>query len=137
VTSTGRPEVVGQAARFAVVGVVSTVAHWGLFAVLDLWWHQAQTANLVALTVATIGNTAANRAWTFGVTGRQDAGKHQVQGFVLFIVTWGATAAGLALLHAAVPDAGTLLNLGALAAATGVAMVVRFVAMRRWIFRTN
>ncbi len=136
-TDTARPEVVGQAARFAVVGVVSTVAHWGLFALLDLWWHQAQAANLVALTLATIGNTAANRTWTFGVTGRRDAGKHQVQGFVLFLVTWGATAGGLAVLHRVVPDAGTPLNVAALAASTGVAMVIRFVAMRNWIFRAR
>ena len=125
----------GQAARFAVVGVLSTVLHFGLFTLLDLWWQNAQVANITALTLATVANTAANRAWTFGVTGRAGMARHQVQGFVLFLVTWGATAAGLAVLHHFRPGAGTLENLGALALSTGVAMVIRFLAMRHWIFR--
>lgn len=126
----------GQALRFAVVGTLSTGLHFSLFTVLDLVWSQAQLANFTALTLATVGNTAANRWWTFGVSGRAGMAKHQAQGFVLFLVTWGATSGGLAVLHHLRPGAGTLENVGALAISTGVAMVVRFLAMRHWIFRS-
>ena len=76
-----------QVSRFAAVGVVSTVIHLGLFASLASVPTSTQTANLVALLVATVANTALNRRWTFGVRG---AGRlrSQVQGLAVFLVTW-------------------------------------------------
>jgi putative flippase GtrA len=129
------PMVLGQAMRFAVVGTLSTGLHFLLFTAFNLWWDAPQLANITALVLSTVANTAANRAWTFGVTGREGVAKHQVQGFVLFLVTWAATAGGLAVLHHLRPGAGTLANLVALAAATAVSMVIRFFAMRLWVFR--
>lgn len=131
------PTLKDQLARFASVGVASTAAHFALFALFNAWWGQAQAANLVALTIATLGNTAANRAWTFGVSGRDGAATHHAQAFVLFLVTWGATSAALAALYLAWPAAPTLAGLAALAASTGLAMVVRFTVMRRWIFKAT
>src|SRR6476661_10465920 len=93
-----------QVSRFAAVGVVSTVVHLGLFAAFASVLDSTQVANLVALLVATVGNTALNRRWTFGVRG---AGRLRAQ------------AQGLAVV----------------AAATAVSTVLRFVAMRSWIFR--
>ena len=40
----------------------------------------AQAANVVALLVTAVLNTAANRAFTFGVRGRGRAPRHQAQG---------------------------------------------------------
>ena len=63
------PGMVGQLVRFGIVGVVSTVA----YALLYLLLHAvmgAQAANLMALLLTAIANTAANRAFTFGVRGR-------------------------------------------------------------------
>ena len=44
----------------------------------------AQAANLVALLVTAVGNTAANRRFTFGVGGRADAARHHLEGLVVF-----------------------------------------------------
>ena len=127
--------VVGQAMRFAVVGTLSTGLHFVIFSLLDLWWGNAQAANIAALVLSTVANTAAKRSWTFGVTGREGVARHQLQGFVLFLITWAATAGGLAVLHQIRPNAGTLLNLVALTIATGISMVLRFLAMRYWVFK--
>ena len=44
----------------------------------------AIAANLVALLVTAVANTAANRRLTFGVRGREGAGRHQLQGLIVF-----------------------------------------------------
>ena len=83
-TPPGR-RVLGQVWRFAVVGLASTALHLGLFAWLAAALPSAQTANLLALLVATVANTAANRRWTFGVRGRRrprspaPAGAHRLR----------------------------------------------------------
>jgi putative flippase GtrA len=71
-------------------------------------------------------NTALNRRWTFRVTGGR-AWRQHAQGFVVFLLTWGATSGGLALLDLGWPTAGTPIKLLALVAATGISTVVRFV----------
>ncbi|GAA4712704.1 bifunctional glycosyltransferase family 2/GtrA family protein [Pedococcus ginsenosidimutans] len=125
-----------QLQRFAVVGVVSTVVHLGLFAALRSGGTAAQSANLVALLVATVANTALNRRWTFGVQGR-GAFRHQAQGLALFGVTWLLTAGGLGLLHLLVTSPPTVLQTTVVAAATALSTAVRFVAMRTWMFRAE
>jgi putative flippase GtrA len=123
-----------QVSRFAAVGVVSTVVHLGLFAALAPVLASTQAANLVALLVATVGNTALNRRWTFGIRG---AGRlrAQVQGLVVFGITWLMTAGALALLHGAVAQPSTAVATLVVGVATAASTVVRFVAMRSWIFR--
>lgn len=133
VTGDAQIGLASQLGRFAVVGAVSTVVHLGLFALVHLAWP-SQVANLAALVVATVVNTALNRRWTFRVTGGR-AWRQHAQGFVVFLLTWGATSGGLALLDLGWPTAGTPIKLLALVAATGISTVVRFVAMRAWIFR--
>ena len=58
----------GQLMRFAAVGVASTLAYLALYALLRTGVGP-QTANLVALLVTAVANTAANRRLTFGVRG--------------------------------------------------------------------
>lgn len=125
---------IGQLARFAVVGVASTVA----YAVLYLALHSAigaQAANFAALLITAVGNIAANRAFTFGVRGRRGAMRHHTQGLVVFLVTWALTAGSLALLATAAPAASRELQLAVLVIANLVATVLRFVGMRL-IFRS-
>ncbi len=55
-------------ARFVAVGLVSTVAYVVLFTVLR-GSMTAPLANLVALAITAVGNTAVNRRYTFGVRG--------------------------------------------------------------------
>ncbi|GAA2165872.1 bifunctional glycosyltransferase family 2/GtrA family protein [Pedococcus bigeumensis] len=123
-----------QVSRFAVVGVVSTVIHLGLFALLATVLASTQVANLVALLVATVGNTALNRRWTFGIRGA-GALRSQAQGLAVFAVTWLMTAGALALLHATVTSPSTSVATVVVGAATAASTVLRFVAMRSWIFR--
>jgi len=122
--------------RFAAVGATSTVLHLGIFAVAHVRLG-AQVANLVALLLATVFNTAANRCWTFGVRGYRGIARHHVQSLAVFAITWAVTGAALALLAALRPAASTVTSLLAVAAATALSTGLRFVVMRQWIFRAD
>jgi putative flippase GtrA len=130
----GSGEVGAQVRRFAVVGVLSTVMHLGLFALLREVAWSAQAANLGALLTATVVNTALNRRWTFGVRG-PGAAVHQAQGLAVFVLTWAMTSAALGVLPLVAPGAPTWLETAAVAVATAVSAVIRFAAMRWWMFR--
>jgi putative flippase GtrA len=121
----------GQVLRFAAVGVVSTVAHLLLYSLLRGALGPVG-ANLVALVVTAVGNTAANRRLTFGVRGRERAVRHQLQGLAVFAVGLALTTAALALLP---PGAGHAAELAVLVGANALATVLRFVAFRSWVFR--
>lgn len=124
-----------QLQRFAAVGVASTVVHLGLFAALSAGMASAQVANLLALLVATVANTALNRRWTFGIQGGRGAARHQAQGLAVFGVTWLMTAGALGLLHLVAAAPPTAAQTGVVAVATAASTAVRFVAMRSWMFR--
>ena len=124
---------VGQMVRFGIVGVASTIAYALLYLVL----HPivgSQAANFLGLLITAVLNTAANRAFTFGVRGLADAGKHQVQGLLVFGFALLITSGSLAMLHAWAPGASRLVELSVLVVANLVATVCRFVALR-WVFR--
>ena len=126
----------GQLARFAVIGAGSTVLNLSLLAVLHAPLG-AQLANLVGLTVSTVANTAANRAWTFGVRGGEGMARHHLQSLVVFALTWGLSSGALGLLASEWPQASTAATVAVVAAANAVSTVVRFAAMRTWIFRVR
>jgi putative flippase GtrA len=121
-----------QVALFALVGVASTVAYAVLF-LLFRGWTGAQTANLLALLLTAVGNTAANRRLTFGVRGRRHALRHQAQGLLVFGVGLAVTSTAIAALHAT----GTThhaVEVVVLTAANLAVTVMRFVTMRTWMF---
>ena len=92
------------------------------------WW-----ANFTALLVTAVVNTAANRRFTFGVRGPRDAVRHQVQGLLIFLTGLAVTSGSLALLHATgTPSRGV--EIVVLTAANLAVTVLRFVAMRLWVF---
>jgi len=122
-----------QAFRFAVIGVGSTLAYLVLFVLLR-GAMGAQPANLIALLITAIANTAVNRRVTFSVRGTRNAGKHQFQGLIVFAIGLGLTSGALAILPA---DAGRAWELGVLVAANVLAAVVRFVLLRAWVFRAH
>lgn len=124
----------GQLVRFAAVGVVSTLAHLLLFLLLRDPLG-AYAANLVALLVTAVANTAANRRLTFGVRGRDGAAVQQFQGLIVFGLGLALTTGALALLAAAAPGASAAVELAVLVAANALATLLRFVAFRSWIFR--
>jgi putative flippase GtrA/glycosyltransferase involved in cell wall biosynthesis len=123
---------VQQVLRFAAVGVLCTLAYVVLF-ILAHPSLGGQVANALALGVTAIGNTAANRRYTFELRGRQGALRHQVQGLVVFGLALAVTAGSLAALHAA-SDPGRATELTVLVLANLAATALRFVALRGWVF---
>nr|WP_051574357.1 bifunctional glycosyltransferase family 2/GtrA family protein [Mycobacterium sp. URHB0044] len=121
---------VGQLVRFGIVGIASTLA----YALLYLMLHStmgAQAANLTALLLTAVANTAANRAFTFGIRGRGGAARHQMHGLVVFAFGLAITSGSLYVLHRFDPTVGKVVELSVLVVANLVATMVRFVALRR------
>jgi putative flippase GtrA len=126
--------VLGQLAVFAAIGVVSTAGYLALFVLLR-GAASAEAANAGALLVSAVANTAANRRLTFGVRGHEGAARAQLQGVLVFVLGLVLTTGSLALLHAATPRPSRAVEVGALVAASAAATALRFVLLRRWVFR--
>jgi putative flippase GtrA len=123
-----------QLVRFAAIGVASTIAHLLLF-LLFRGVMGAIAANVVALLLTSIVNTAANRRLTFGVRGGEGAARHQFQGLIIFGLGLALTTGALALLGHLVPAASRAVELAVIVAANAAATVLRFVLFRAWVFR--
>jgi putative flippase GtrA len=123
-----------QLLSFAAIGLASTLAFALLFLLLR-GGLGAQTANLVALLVTAVANTAANRRLTFGVSGRTGSARHQLQGLFVFGLGLALTSGSLAVLHATTAAPARGAELAVLVAANLAATVLRFLLMRVWIFR--
>jgi putative flippase GtrA len=124
-----------QALRFAAVGAVSTLAYLLLF-LLFRPAAGAQAANLLALLLTAVGNTAANRRLTFGVRG-PGAGRQQLQGLAVFALGLALTSGALWLLQQASAHPGRAVELAVLVVANLLATALRFVLLREWVFRTK
>jgi putative flippase GtrA/glycosyltransferase involved in cell wall biosynthesis len=122
-----------QVVRFGAVGVTSTVAYILLFVLLH-GWAGAQLANLIALLFTAIGNTAANRRFTFGIGGRPRLARHHIEGLIVFGIALAITSGALGLLHAGAEAPPHIVELAVLVAANLLATVVRFVLLRGWVF---
>jgi glycosyltransferase involved in cell wall biosynthesis len=123
----------GPIARFMGVGVLSTMAYALLYLALR-GPVGAAGANAVALALTAVGNTAANRWLTFGVRGRTGLVRQHAAGFVVFVLTLGLTSGALVVLHGLVAAPPRALELAVLIAASTVATVTRYVALRSWVF---
>ena len=121
-----------QAVRFAAIGVLSTLAYVALFTALR---HHggAQLANLLALLITALANTAANRRFTFAVRGGARLARHHGEGLLVFGVALAMTSTALAVLHR-VGVADRAVEIGVLMAANLLATVTRFVLLRGWVF---
>jgi putative flippase GtrA len=136
VAETTPPGLVPQLMRFIGIGVVSTMAYLLLYVLLRQGMG-AQGANFIALLVTAIGNTAANRRLTFGVSGSRGATKHQLQGLAVFGLGLLLTSGSLALLHAQATRPSRTLEAIVLVGANLAATVLRFVLLRAWVFRAT
>ncbi len=121
-----------QAVRFATIGVLSTLVYLLLF-LLARPSMGAQAANLCALLVTAMGNTAANRRFTFGVRG-PGAARHQLQGLAVFALGLALTSGSLWVLMQATAHPARIVELTVLIAANLLATVLRFVLLREWVF---
>ncbi|QFG21410.1 bifunctional glycosyltransferase family 2/GtrA family protein [Actinomadura sp. WMMB 499] len=118
---------------FAVIGIFSTLAQLVLFVLFRLVMGPLWS-NALSLVITAVGNTAANRRFTFGVTGPRRAFRQQLEGGLAFLIGLALSTGGLALLHAAAPGSSRTVEVLALVAANGTATLVRFLLMRAWIF---
>jgi putative flippase GtrA len=134
--SAERPGFRSQVIRFATVGGASTLAYALLYLALRPLFG-GQAANFLSLLLTAIGNTWANRWFTFGVSGRLGAVRHHLQGLVVFGIAWCITSGSLLALHATRPHSSPLTEILLLTAANLVATVLRFVLLRGWVFRSR
>jgi putative flippase GtrA len=121
-------------ARFAVVGAASTIAYVLLYLALR-GPLGAQAANAISLLGTAVANTAVNRRFTFGISGRRHAVRHQWRGLLAFGAGLLLTSAALAALHALSARPGRTAEVAVLLAASLVATGVRFVLYQSWVFR--
>jgi glycosyltransferase involved in cell wall biosynthesis len=126
----------GQVARFAGIGVVSTLAYIALFAALR-GALAPQAANALALLVTAVLNTAANRYFTFAIRQGKHMLRHQLQGLLVFGLALALTSATLAALHALVAHPGRGLEIAVLTIANLLATILRFALLRVWVFKAR
>jgi len=94
----------------------------------------AQAANALALLVTAVGNTAANRRFTFATRGRTGVVRHQAEGLAVFVLGLAVSSGSLVLLHALVDRPATAVEVTVLAGANLTATVLRFVLLKSWVF---
>ncbi|MBI5088401.1 MAG: bifunctional glycosyltransferase family 2/GtrA family protein [Actinobacteria bacterium] len=119
--------------RFVQIGVASTAAY-ALAFVLLRQAMSAQLANVVALLLTAIANTAANRRLTFGIRDSSGAVKQHAQALLVFALGLGLTAGSLAVVHATTPSASHTIELTVLLVANLVTTISRFLVLRLWVF---
>jgi glycosyltransferase involved in cell wall biosynthesis len=119
-----------QIVVFGKIGVVSTLVSLALF----LWLRGstgAVLANLIAVSATAVGNTWANRRYTFGYRGTRERGRHYLGGVVISL-------AGLALSSLALANvSGSLAQVLVLLLTWSVATLARFGLLRDWVFRSR
>jgi putative flippase GtrA len=123
-----------QLVRFGFVGLLSTVAYLILFLLLR---HPlgAQAANALTLLSTTVANTALNRRFTFEVVGPRRRTRHQLQGLLVFGLALGLTSGALALARSLSSAPLAALEPALIVAASAATTLLRFLLLRRWIFR--
>jgi putative flippase GtrA len=119
-------------ARFMAIGAASTLAYAGLFAALA-GAVGSRGANLLALTLTAVANTAANRRFTFGVRGRERLLRDQLGGLLVYVIALALTDGALVLLHRLDTRPGRLLEVGVLVLASLCATVARYVGLSTWL----
>lgn len=123
----------GQLVRFAAIGAVSTGVYLLIFLVCR-GFMDPQLANFLALLTTAVGNTAANRRFTFGIQGGGYAVRHHFEGLIVFGLGLALTSCALALVHSTTtPDRWA--EIVTLTAANLAATALRFLLFRHWVFR--
>jgi putative flippase GtrA len=120
-------------ARFVAIGAGSTLAYAVLFVALA-GTLGSRGANVAALTLTAVANTAANRRFTFGVRGRRRIVRDQLGGLLVYAIALALTDFSLVLLHRLDPRPARLLEVSVLVLASLGATVARYVGMSTWLF---
>lgn len=117
-----------QIVVFGKIGVLSTVVSLALF----LWLRGttgAVLANLIAVGATAMGNTWANRRYTFGYRGTRERGRHYLGGVAISLAGLGLSSVALANVS------GSLAQVLVLLLTWTMATVARFALLRNWVFR--
>lgn len=120
-------------ARFLAIGLASTLTYAVLFFALA-GWAGSRGANLMALTLTAVANTAANRRFTFGVRGRRRLVRDQLGGLLVYLIALGLTDGALMVLHRLDARPARMLEATVLVLASLSATVARYVGMSTWLF---
>ena len=124
-------DAVAEFARFVAVGVSSSLVYFGLF--LALRGLGPVPANIAAFVVSTALSNELHRRVTFHAGGQVGWFTAQSEGGGLALAGLAATTATLATLGRVVGTAWWA-QLLLLAAVTGAIGLVRFAALRLWVF---
>ena len=120
-----------QFLRFVIVGVVTTLLYFVTF--LALRGVDAHMANLVGAVLSSASANELHRRQTFRAEGRVSWGKAQREGGALAAAGLVATSASLAALDGLLGTAWWA-QLIVIAGLTGAVGLLRFVALRLWVF---
>jgi glycosyltransferase involved in cell wall biosynthesis len=120
--------------RFAAIGLLSTIAYVLLYVATRGELGPAG-ANALALAITAVGNTQANRRFTFKVRGRERLARHHAAGAVVYLMTLAITSGALLALRAITPNASRFVELAVLVTAGVTATVTRYLGLRFWVFR--
>ena len=116
-------------ASYAAIGIVCTAAYVGLYAALRNV-SAAAAANVVALVITAMANSAANCRLTFEVRGRDELARHQAAALLALVVALAVTSGSLGVLDVVAPHRGRLTEIAVLLAANAAATLVRFLLLR-------
>ena len=119
--------------RFAIIGVLSTIAYALLFLLLRAPLAP-DGANAMALAITAVANTQANRYFTFRLRGRDGLFRQHAAGALVYVLALGMTAGALGLLNALNPHPARAVEVTVLVTASLLATVTRYVALRTWVF---
>ena len=117
-----------QLVGFAKVGAISTLVSLAMFLALrnDVG---AVAANLIAVGTTALGNTWANRRYTFGYRDRSRRKQHYVGGTAIALGGLGLTSLVLTAV------VGSLAQVLVLLTSWALVTVARFALLRHWVFR--
>ena len=126
---------VDESIRFAGVGAVTTVVYLLLF-LMGRPFLGAYPANVIALLVCTVANTAAHARFTFGARGPFRWRDQLLGGAVAFLSCLLLTSAALAV-AGLVAGPSPVADLAAVVVGTSVAALARFALLRTWVLRAH
>jgi len=135
VTGTGTT---AQFGRFVVVGGIASSLYATVFLLLgSVGTVDLAVANLLGNTASTLLANELHRRLTFRANERVTWVTAQLEGGGLAVIGLAATSSALAWFNAAVPTASPLLQLLLVVVVTGSIGVLRFVALRAWVFHAD
>ena len=124
-----------QFARYVVVGALSTVLYGVVFVAVDVAGDQ--TANVSGAIASTLLANELHRRLTFHAGARVSWFSAQWEGGGLAVIGLVATSLALAGFEGLVGEVSALLQIAVVTTVTGAIGLVRFVALRAWVFSTG